>query len=184
MTFARGLRAILRQDPDVVMVGEIRDLETAEIAVQASLTGHLVMSTLHTNTAVGAVNRLIDMGVEPFLLSSSLVGVLAQRLVRVLCPDCKAPREANRTELQFLGMQSAQVFDAPGCEHCGHGGFRGRTGVYELVLIRRNHASADPRPRLRAGVGRARGAKKRPASETTARQRCSRASPACRKCCA
>ena len=88
MTFARGLRAILRQDPDVVMVGEIRDLETAEIAVQASLTGHLVMSTLHTNTAVGAVTRLIDMGVEPFLLSSSLIGVLAQRLVRVLCHEC------------------------------------------------------------------------------------------------
>ena len=95
MTFARGLRAILRQDPDVVMVGEIRDLETAEIAVQASLTGHLVMSTLHTNTAVGAVTRLIDMGVEPFLLSSSLVGMLAQRLVRVLCPDCKTSRPAN-----------------------------------------------------------------------------------------
>ncbi|MCL4170443.1 UNVERIFIED_CONTAM: hypothetical protein GTU68_019334 [Idotea baltica] len=121
MTFARGLRAILRQDPDVVMVGEIRDLETAEVAVQASLTGHMVMSTLHTNTAVGAVNRLIDMGVEPFLLSSSLVGVLAQRLVRVLCPDCKTPRAANS--------------DAPGCEHCGHSGFRGRMGIYELVMI-------------------------------------------------
>ena len=89
MTFARGLRAILRQDPDVVMVGEIRDLETAEIAVQASLTGHLVLSTLHTNTAAGAVTRLRDMGVEPFLLSSSLLGMLAQRLVRILCPDCK-----------------------------------------------------------------------------------------------
>src|SRR5690606_30063535 len=91
MTFARGLRAILRQDPDIVMVGEIRDLETAEIAVQASLTGHLVLSTLHTNSAIGAVMRLRDMGVEPFLLSSSLIGVLAQRLVRVLCPRCKRP---------------------------------------------------------------------------------------------
>ena len=138
MTFARGLRAILRQDPDVVMVGEIRDLETAEIAVQASLTGHLVMSTLHTNTAVGAVNRLIDMGVEPFLLSSSLVGVLAQRLVRVLCPDCKQAREATPSELRFLGLHSAQVFDAPGCEHCGQGGYRGRTGIYEMVLIDEN----------------------------------------------
>jgi len=135
MTFARGLRAILRQDPDVVMVGEIRDLETAEIAVQASLTGHMVMSTLHTNTAVGAVNRLIDMGVEPFLLSSSLVGVLAQRLVRVLCPDCKKPRAANPAELQFLGKDSAVVHEAPGCEQCGHTGFRGRTGIYEMVLI-------------------------------------------------
>src|SRR5699024_5629182 len=98
MTFARGLRAILRQDPDVVMVGEIRDLETAEIAVQASLTGHLVLSTLHTNTAVGAVTRLQDMGIEPFLLSSSLLGALAQRLVRVLCDDCKTPFEPSEHE--------------------------------------------------------------------------------------
>jgi type II secretory ATPase GspE/PulE/Tfp pilus assembly ATPase PilB-like protein len=98
MTFARGLRAILRQDPDVVMVGEIRDLETAEIAVQASLTGHLVLSTLHTNTAVGAVARLRDMGVEPFLLASSLLGVMAQRLVRVLCKDCRQPAPPNESE--------------------------------------------------------------------------------------
>ncbi len=135
MTFARGLRAILRQDPDVVMVGEIRDLETAEIAVQASLTGHLVMSTLHTNTAVGAVTRLMDMGVEPFLLSSSLVGVLAQRLVRTLCPECRTQREATAAELQFLREQSAIVFDAAGCEACGHTGYRGRTGIYELVVV-------------------------------------------------
>ncbi|MEQ8783462.1 MAG: type II secretion system ATPase GspE [Roseibium album] len=135
MTFARGLRAILRQDPDVVMVGEIRDLETAEIAVQASLTGHLVMSTLHTNTAVGAVTRLIDMGVEPFLLSSSLVGVLAQRLVRVLCPECKAPRRANAGELAFLKATEARVFEPAGCEHCQQSGYRGRTGVYELIAI-------------------------------------------------
>ncbi|MCA8990314.1 MAG: Flp pilus assembly complex ATPase component TadA, partial [Planctomycetaceae bacterium] len=99
MTFARGLRAILRQDPDVVMVGEIRDLETAEIAVQASLTGHLVLSTLHTNSAVGAITRLRDMGVEPFLLSSSLIGVLAQRLVRKLCPHCKQPHPATASDL-------------------------------------------------------------------------------------
>ena len=116
MTFARGLRAILRQDPDVVMVGEIRDLETAEIAVQASLTGHLVMSTLHTNTAVGAVTRLMDMGVEPFLLSSSLVGCLAQRLVRVLCSDCRRQRSASQAELDFLAEGSAIVFEARGCE--------------------------------------------------------------------
>jgi general secretion pathway protein E len=135
MTFARGLRAILRQDPDVVMVGEIRDLETAETAVQASLTGHLVMSTLHTNTAVGAVTRLIDMGVEPFLLSSSLVGMLAQRLVRVLCSDCKAPRPANASERNFLGQSSATVFEAAGCDACQNTGYRGRTGIYELVLV-------------------------------------------------
>jgi general secretion pathway protein E len=135
MTFARGLRAILRQDPDVVMVGEIRDLETAEIAVQASLTGHLVMSTLHTNTAVGAITRLIDMGVEPFLLSSSLVGMLAQRLVRVLCPDCKSFRAATNTELQFLRVPDARVYEAQGCEACQHSGYRGRTGIYELITI-------------------------------------------------
>ena len=135
MTFARGLRAILRQDPDVVMVGEIRDLETAEIAVQASLTGHLVMSTLHTNTAVGAVTRLMDMGVEPFLLSSSLVGCLAQRLVRVLCPDCRRQRPATQSELEFLDEGSAIVFEGAGCDLCGQSGYRGRTGIYELVVI-------------------------------------------------
>ncbi len=135
MTFARGLRAILRQDPDVVMVGEIRDLETAETAVQASLTGHLVMSTLHTNTAVGAVTRLTDMGVEPFLLSSSLVGCLAQRLVRMLCSDCRRQRAATQAELDFLAEGSAIVFEARGCEACSQSGYRGRTGIYELVVI-------------------------------------------------
>ncbi len=135
MTFARGLRAILRQDPDVVMVGEIRDLETAEIAVQASLTGHLVMSTLHTNTAVGALTRLVDMGVEPFLLSSSLVGVLAQRLVRVLCPDCKKPRPATASELTFLRLPEGRIWEPVGCESCQHSGYRGRTGIYELITI-------------------------------------------------
>ncbi|MCZ6887987.1 MAG: type II secretion system ATPase GspE [Gammaproteobacteria bacterium] len=137
MTFARGLRAILRQDPDIVMVGEIRDLETAEIAVQASLTGHLVMSTLHTNTAVGAVTRLVDMGVEPFLLSSSLVGVLAQRLVRVLCPECKTPDTPDAFEKRFLGPygDASTVYRANGCDACGQIGFRGRTGIYELLVI-------------------------------------------------
>ena len=135
MTFARGLRAILRQDPDVVMVGEIRDIETAEVAVQASLTGHLVMSTLHTNTAVGAMTRLIDMGVEPFLLSSSLVGMLAQRLVRVLCTHCKQHRNANASELEFLGERSALVYEPTGCESCQQSGYKGRTGIYELVPV-------------------------------------------------
>ena len=135
MTFARGLRAILRQDPDVVMVGEIRDLETAETAVQASLTGHLVMSTVHTNTAVGSVTRLVDMGVEPFLIASSVVGMLAQRLVRVLCPSCKVPSEANAMEQQLLGeaARGATIYRPGGCEECGNSGFKGRTGIYELA---------------------------------------------------
>ncbi|MES9871214.1 MAG: type II secretion system ATPase GspE [Sedimenticola sp.] len=137
MSFARGLRAILRQDPDVVMVGEIRDLETAEIAVQASLTGHLVLSTLHTNTAVGAITRLRDMGVEPFLLSSSVIGVIAQRLLRKLCPDCKEAYTASDNDRHLLGLDS----DAPspilyrpsGCDACNQLGYRGRAGIFEVV---------------------------------------------------
>jgi general secretion pathway protein E len=136
MTFARGLRAILRQDPDVVMVGEIRDLETAEIAVQASLTGHLVLSTLHTNTAIGAVTRLQDMGVEPFLLSSSLIAVMAQRLVRLLCPKCKVSHAATPAEQELLGItEDQQLFSAAGCDSCNHTGYRGRTGIYELIEV-------------------------------------------------
>ncbi len=138
MTFARGLRAILRQDPDVVMVGEIRDLETAEIAVQASLTGHLVLSTLHTNTASGAVTRLHDMGIEPFLLSSSLLGVLAQRLVRTLCPNCKQDQPANEKECEIMGFDvenPPQIFHGVGCADCNHSGYRGRQGIFELVVI-------------------------------------------------
>ncbi|MEZ8850907.1 type II secretion system ATPase GspE [Vibrio cyclitrophicus] len=138
MTFARGLRAILRQDPDVVMIGEIRDLETAEIAVQASLTGHLVMSTLHTNTAIGAITRLRDMGIEPFLISSSLLGVLAQRLVRTLCNDCKEPYEADKEQKKLFGLkkkESLTLYHAKGCEACGHKGYRGRTGIHELLMI-------------------------------------------------
>ncbi|MBO2554881.1 type II secretion system ATPase GspE [Shewanella algae] len=137
MTFARGLRAILRQDPDVVMIGEIRDLETAQIAVQASLTGHLVISTLHTNTASGAITRLQDMGVEPFLVSSSLLGVLAQRLVRTLCNECKeahAP-DARERELLGIGDEEAVIYRAKGCKSCGHNGYRGRTGIHELLLV-------------------------------------------------
>lgn len=138
MTFARGLRAILRQDPDVVMIGEIRDLETAQIAVQASLTGHLVMSTLHTNTAIGAITRMRDMGIEPFLISSSLLGVLAQRLVRTLCSDCKEAYPADKEQKKLFNLQPDQeltLYRAKGCEKCNHKGYRGRTGIHELLLI-------------------------------------------------
>jgi len=120
MSFSKALRAILRQDPDVIMIGEIRDLETAQIAVQASLTGHLVLATLHTNDAAAAVTRLLDMGIEPFLLSSSLLGVMAQRLVRKLCPHCKVP-------------DAGIYWKAVGCDKCGHTGYQGRVGVYELL---------------------------------------------------
>lgn len=135
MTFAKGLRAILRQDPDVVMIGEIRDMETAEIAVQASLTGHLVLSTLHTNTAVGAITRLRDMGIEPFLLSSSLVGVLAQRLVRSLCPHCKQAHQADSAECATLEVEQATIYQAVGCDQCQHTGYQGRMGLYEMVVV-------------------------------------------------
>ncbi|MFV0478053.1 MAG: type II secretion system ATPase GspE [Parahaliea sp.] len=141
MTFARGLRAILRQDPDVVMVGEIRDLETAEIAVQASLTGHLVLSTLHTNTAIGAITRLQDMGIEPFLLSSSLIAVMAQRLVRLLCADCKQAHQPTASECEMLKLDmpgtvaKPSLFRAGSCERCNYSGYRGRTGIYELLEI-------------------------------------------------
>lgn len=139
MTFARALKAMLRQDPDVVMVGEIRDLETAEIAVQASLTGHLVLSTLHTNTAIGAVTRLKDMGIEPFLLASSLIGVIAQRLVRTLCPHCHTWREADAFEKElFKNLELTEDIKLPspkGCEHCSHTGFSGRTAIYEIVPV-------------------------------------------------
>jgi general secretion pathway protein E len=136
MTFARGLRAILRQDPDVVMVGEIRDQETAAIAVQASLTGHLVLSTLHTNTAVGAITRLQDMGIEPFLLSSSLELVVAQRLVRRLCTACRQAHPVTAVEQERFGfVPGTVIYRADGCEQCNHTGYRGRTGIYELMEI-------------------------------------------------
>ena len=136
MTFARGLRAILRQDPDVVMVGEIRDTETAEIAVQASLTGHLVLSTLHTNTAIGAITRLQDMGVEAFLLSSSILAVMAQRLVRLLCDHCKEAHPASVAEAELLGVeQGVELYRARGCEQCANTGYRGRTGIYEFIIM-------------------------------------------------
>jgi general secretion pathway protein E len=136
MTFARGLRAILRQDPDVVMVGEIRDFETAEIAIQASLTGHLVLSTLHTNTAIGAVTRLKDMGIEPFLLSSSLIAMMAQRLVRLICTECSEAYTATAAERELLGLDGTGEIllrRGRGCPSCSHSGFKGRTGIYELI---------------------------------------------------
>lgn len=126
MSFAIALRAILRQDPDVIMIGEIRDLETAQIAVQASLTGHLVLATLHTNDAVSAVTCLTDMGVEPFLLASSLLGVLAQRLVRRLCPECKRP---------MMRGDGVTVYEPVGCAACSMTGYRGRTGIHELLVV-------------------------------------------------
>ena len=125
MSCAGAARAILRQDPDVIMIGEIRDLETAQIAVQASLTGHLVLATLHTNDAVSAVTRLTDMGVEPFLLASSLLGVLAQRLVRQLCPACKQPAE----------LEGRRVYHPVGCAACNHTGYSGRSGIHELFSV-------------------------------------------------
>ncbi len=138
MTFARGLRAILRQDPDIIMVGEIRDLETAQIAVQASLTGHLVLSTLHTNSAIGAITRLQDMGIEPFLLASSLCGLVAQRLVRKLCPQCKQAYVPTGRELEALGMEyqgECILYRANGCEECKQSGYSGRLGVYEVIRV-------------------------------------------------
>jgi general secretion pathway protein E len=138
MTFAAGLRSILRQDPDVIMVGEIRDIETAEIAVQASLTGHMVFSTLHTNTAIGAITRMRDMGVEPFLLSSSVNAVMAQRLVRLLCDECKEAAVADDAECRLMGIDHAdapRIYKSRGCRSCAYSGFYGRTGIYEFIHI-------------------------------------------------
>ena len=139
LTFASGLRSILRQDPNVILVGEIRDLETAEIAIQASLTGHLVFSTLHTNDAPSAITRLVDMGVEPFLVGSSLVAVLAQRLVRVLCQDCRVAYEATHEELREIGIKpperAVRVYRPEGCAGCNYTGYRGRVGIFELMQV-------------------------------------------------
>ena len=147
MTFATSLRHVLRQDPDVIMVGEVRDIETARMAIQSSLTGHLVFSTLHTNDSAGAVSRLLDLGVEPYLASSSLIAIMAQRLVRRVCPDCRQPYEPTDHELRELGLLSAGsglsdkqqngsgFFVGGGCDRCFQTGYRGRTGVYELMLI-------------------------------------------------
>ena len=140
LDFATGLRHILRQDPDVIMVGEIRDKETAEIAIQAALTGHLVLSTLHTNDAPSAITRLVDMGIEPYLLSSCIVGVLAQRLVRCICPHCKETYQPSEGELKSLGMDPAkdstqEFYYGKGCAHCYQTGFKGRQGIYELMPV-------------------------------------------------
>ncbi|MFP4662092.1 MAG: type II secretion system ATPase GspE [Halanaerobiales bacterium] len=136
-TFSRGLRSILRQDPDIIMIGEIRDIETASIAIQAALTGHLVFATLHTNDAAGAIIRLLDMGVEDYLLSATLKGVLAQRLVRLLCTDCREEYTPARSELDLssLGYNGSRIYRANGCEECSGIGYSGRTGIYELLVV-------------------------------------------------
>lgn len=140
LDFATGLRHILRQDPDVIMIGEIRDVETAEIAIQASLTGHLVLSTLHTNDAPSSITRLVDMGIEPYLLSSTVVGVLAQRLVRKICSECREPYQPTDRELQNLGLERSDLihghlFHGVGCNSCYHSGYKGRHGLYELMVV-------------------------------------------------
>ena len=137
LTFANALRSILRQDPDVIMVGEIRDRETAEIATQAALTGHLVFSTLHTNDAPSSITRLVDMGIEPFLVASSVVGVIAQRLVRKVCPYCKTPYKPTLQELRDLGIQEfpGMFYRGKGCEHCMGTGYLGRTAIYEILIV-------------------------------------------------
>jgi type IV pilus assembly protein PilB len=150
MTFAGGLRAMLRADPDVIMVGEIRDRETAHIAVEAALTGHLVLSTLHTRDAPSALGRLIDMGIEPFLISSAIDCIVAQRLVRVLCPHCKQPTRAPESLLGDYGVRVGEAFDPVGCSRCSNTGYRGRVGIYEVMSLGEqirqlvlDHASVD-----------------------------------------
>ena len=139
LTFASSLRSLLRQDPDVIMVGEMRDLETARIAVQAALTGHKVLSTLHTNDAPSTITRLIEMGVEDYLIASTVNAVVAQRLVRVLCPECKQPYDVSRAQCEKLGLPakaaSKQLFRAHGCAACGHSGYRGRLAIVELLTM-------------------------------------------------
>ena len=139
LTFAAGLRSILRHDPDVIMVGEVRDYETAEVAIRASLTGHLVFSTLHTNDAAGAITRLLDMGVEPFLVSSSLECMIAQRLVRLICPECRAPAKVSELALKNFGVsekpENVNLFAGKGCPACKFSGYRGRTGIYEIIVM-------------------------------------------------
>jgi len=138
LTFATALRSILRQDPDIIMIGEIRDKETAEIAVRAAITGHLVLSTIHTNDAASAVTRLVDMGIENYLISSSLVGVIAQRLVRRICPHCKEEYIPDETEINALGIndiQNIKLYKGKGCSYCGNKGYMGRTGIYEILVI-------------------------------------------------
>ena len=190
MNFANSLRHVLRQDPDVIMVGEVRDIETARMAIQSSLTGHLVFSTLHTNDSAGAVTRLLDLGVEPYLVSSSLIAIMAQRLVRRVCPDCRQQHEPSPHELRELGLLStgmqsfasveteAKFFVGTGCDKCFQTGYRGRTGIYELMLIteeiqnliyRRESAGVIKKSALEAGLQTLRmdGARKVLAGATT-----------------
>ena len=150
MTFAAALRSILRQDPDIVMVGEMRDSETADIGIRAAITGHLVLSTLHTNDAASTVVRLIDMGVAPYMVATSLIGVIAQRLVKVLCPECKVPRMTTEEENDLLGIESSiQIFDAGGCPMCNNTGYRGRTAIHEII-----HCTAKVSSIIAAGGGK------------------------------
>ena len=138
LTFASALRSILRQDPDIIMIGEIRDGETAEIAVQASITGHLVVSTLHTNSAAGSINRLLNMGIEGYLLADSLVGIIAQRLVRKLCPHCKKPHPVTEMERRLIGLKpdvDREIYEPVGCDRCDRTGYTGRIGIYEIMKI-------------------------------------------------
>ena len=154
LSFANGLRSMLRHDPDVMMVGEIRDVETAEIAIRVALTGHLVFSTLHTNDAPGAMTRLLDMGIEPYLVASSVECVIAQRLVRLICPKCKRPVKDKKLILKELGItdapEGAELYEGKGCESCKFTGYRGRTAIYEFLVLDEeiremvlNHSSAD-----------------------------------------
>ncbi|MEG2189584.1 MAG: ATPase, T2SS/T4P/T4SS family, partial [Christensenella sp.] len=136
LTFASGLRAILRQDPDVIMVGEIRDTETAQIAIRASITGHLVLSTLHTNDAASTINRLVDMGAETYLVASALAGVIAQRLIRKICPYCKTEYESSPAENMLLGLhESVTLHKGKGCPRCNFTGYMGRKAIHEILLV-------------------------------------------------
>jgi general secretion pathway protein E len=140
LTFAKGLRSIVRQDPDIIMVGEIRDLETLRIAIQSAMTGHLVFSTLHTNDSAGAVSRMLDLGAVPYLLNSSLLAVIAQRLVRLICPHCKIEYTPSAKELEELDIESGKVpggvlYRGTGCKACAETGYLGRTGIYEILVV-------------------------------------------------
>jgi general secretion pathway protein E len=166
LTFAKGLRSIVRQDPDVILVGEVRDLETAEIAIQSALTGHLVFSTLHTNDSASAVTRLIDMGIEPFLVTSSVLGILAQRLVRVICQECKEAYTPDEESLQNIGLtpqmlQGRKIYRGRGCPSCLHTGYTGRSGIFELMhltdsvknlILKTSDANAIKRKALEQGM--------------------------------
>jgi len=137
VTFASYLRSILRQDPDIIMIGEIRDQETADIAVRSATTGHLVLSTLHTNDAPGVITRLIDMGIEPFMVASSVVGAISQRLVRRICPNCRARYKPSQVELAFAGLQEepVELYEGKGCDKCGQTGYKGRVAIHEVLTV-------------------------------------------------